>query len=101
MGLYDRGKRFYWEVTRRHDPTDPYTLPQKRLLQVLGFTPQASLSLLERGAGDVFNLVGQQLQDLEAAPGVGPAQCAKLVALFALIHQYEQWQAAGTDQPTP
>lgn len=98
MSVYHRGKRVYQEMTRIHDPVSPYGMSQKQLLQILGFTPQASLALLAAGRGELFNLaeVGD-IQALEALDGVGPAQLAKLGAIFGLIHHYERWLAEMRD----
>lgn len=91
MSVYHRGKRTYHELTRKYDPLNPYALDQHSLLQMLGFTPKASLALVERGKGNIFNLAGEHIQDLEAIDGVGPGQLSMLAAFFALLHHYERW----------
>lgn len=98
MSIYERGRRFYHEMTRVHDPVSPYEMSQKKLLQILGFSPQASISLLEAGRGEIFNLTDvDDIQALDDLDGVGPAQLARLAAFFALLHHYERWAA----QPRP
>lgn len=91
MSVYHRGKRTYHEITRKYDPLDPYALDQRALLQMMGFTPKASLALVERGGGNIFNLAGSSLQELDSIDGVGPGQLSMLAAFFALIHHYEVW----------
>ncbi|MCA9840249.1 MAG: hypothetical protein KC422_25285 [Trueperaceae bacterium] len=87
---YNTGRRFFHEVTRQYDPLDPYTVGQKKLLQILGFSAQASVNVLEFAKGDIYNLIGKDFDAVLALDGMGEAHAAKLIALFAMIHEYEK-----------
>ena len=56
---YDRGRRFYDEISRKHDPVDPHSLEQKKLLYVLDVSPRAAVALLDHADGDIFKLMGR------------------------------------------
>jgi hypothetical protein len=92
MGVYDRGRRFYEECTREYAPLNPYELPQERLLQVLDINPRGASELVVYSGGNVFNLAEADPKDIEVVDGIGPASCAKLIALFALLRFYEAWR---------
>jgi DNA repair protein RadC len=93
MGIYHRGERFFEHVIRAYDPLDPYELSENELLQIIGLSPKASLNLLERANGSLFNLSEIDIAELVDIDGVGKASAAKVIALFALVHHYERWKA--------
>lgn len=86
-----RNRKLYQDLTRKTDPLNILKVPQINLLEVLGFPALGAHTLLEAGNGNIFNLAGWEIEDLEALPGIGPGQVSMLVALFTLIHHYEAW----------
>jgi DNA repair protein RadC len=92
MGIYHRGERFFEHVIRAYDPVDPYELSENDLLQIMGLSPKASLNLLERADGSLFNLSEVNVEELVDIDGVGKASAAKIIALFAYVHHYERWK---------
>ena len=81
---YDRGRRFYDEISRKHDPVDPHSLEQKKLLYVLDVSPRAAVALLDHADGDIFKLMGRDYYPLTKLDGVGEKTIERIKALHAL-----------------
>lgn len=86
-----KNRALYQQLIRKTNPLNVLEIPQINLLEVLGFPGLGAHTLLEAGRGNIFNLAGWDIEDLEALPGIGPGQVSMLVALFTLLHHYEAW----------
>lgn len=95
---YDKGRTFVRSLIKKKNPVNPYALGQDKLLRELELNPKAIAGLMEASGGNIFNLVGQDPINLLALERVGEGTLAKLIALFAMCHHYDQW-ASGNHKP--
>jgi len=83
------GEAAYRALTKK-DPVDLGSLTLAERLAILFGQRRGVAELVKAADGDLLNLVGMDVADLEAIPGVGPPLAAK-VAVFlyeaGLIHQ--------------
>ena len=86
---YRLGEAAYRALTRK-EPVNLSELSTAERLAILFGQRRGVAELVKAADGDLLNLVGMDVADLEAIPGVGPALAAK-VAVFlyeaGLIHR--------------
>jgi len=79
---YRRGERIFRLLTRKKSPLNISDLSTAERLELIFGQSSGIRELLEYAEGDLVNLIGKDLRDLEAMPGVGPALAAKLAAFM-------------------
>lgn len=94
------GRSAYRYFTRKQNPLQPNAAGQLELMTVLLADRRSAESIMAHANNDLRNLNGVEIKELAALPGVGDAATAKLIALFALLHQLlspRQHQPSDTD----
>ncbi len=79
---YRRGEIIYQQLVRQNDPITIADLTAEERLALIFGQSQGIRELLAYAKGDLLNLVGTDLKELESVPGVGPALVAKVAALM-------------------
>ena len=79
---YRRGELVYNQLVRRHEPLSLADLSAEDRLALIFGQSRGVKELLEFADGDLLNLVGKDVREIEAVPGVGPALAAKVAALL-------------------
>ena len=82
---YRRGETIYQKLTRKNEPLSLADLSDEERLVLIFGQKKGVKELLEYAKGDLLNLVGAELTELEMIPGVGPALAAKVAALLYQI----------------
>lgn len=94
---YRRGEQIYQKLVRRNDPLSLADLTDEERLMLI-FGQQAGVrELLTYAKGDLLNLVGMDLRELEMIRGVGPALAAKVAAFLYQIGLFCQRINADRD----
>jgi len=84
---YRRGEQIYQRLVRKNDPMTLADLSEEERLVLIFGQSQGVKELLAYAGGDLLNLVGRDLRELESIPGVGPALAAKVAAfMFEMGH---------------
>ncbi len=101
-----RGERIFGALVRKRKPIRLDDLSDVERLSLIFGQSQGVAELLEFADGDLLNLIGVDLRDLEAVPGVGPALAAKAYAflyelgrLVQRVCAEEEDEEEGQDQP--
>lgn len=101
-----RGERIFGALVRKRKPIRLDDLSDVERLSLIFGQSQGVAELLEFADGDLLNLIGVDLRDLEAVPGVGPALAAKAYAflyelgrLVQRVCAEEEGEEEGQDQP--
>ncbi len=81
------GRSAYRYFTRKQNPVQPIAARQLELMTVLLADRRSAESIMAHAKNDLRNLNGIDIKELAELPGVGEAATAKLIALFALLHQ--------------
>ena len=79
---YRRGELVYRRLVRQSDPLTIADLTDEERLALIFGQSRGVRELLEYADGDLLNLVGRDLRELEFVPNVGPALAAKVAAFF-------------------
>jgi hypothetical protein len=80
-------KRLLELATRKREPVSVEAQPLSVLLHVLLGNPQAARAINLALGGDIRNIHGWNIRDLEALEGVGPGTIGKLAALLEIIRR--------------
>jgi len=80
-------KRLLELATRKREPVPVEAQPLSVLLHVLLGNPQAARAIDRALQGDIRNIHGWDIRDLEALEGVGPGTVGKLAALLEIIRR--------------
>ena len=89
------GRNAYRAFASKTAPVDVEALHQRELLTILLGSPAAASALMRAttslddpdAAPDLRSLIGMDIRDLAAIPGVGESSAAKVAALFGLLVQ--------------
>lgn len=95
---YRRGEMIYNGLIRKRDPLSLADLTNEERLALIFGQKKGVRELLEYAEGELLNLVGKDVRELETIPGVGPALAAKTAALlyqFGLFLQRLQAREVG------
>jgi len=79
---YRRGELIYNRLIRKTDPLSIGDLADHERLALIFGQARGVKELLAYAQGDLLNLVGKDVREIEAIPGVGPALAAKVAALL-------------------
>ncbi len=94
---YRRGEQIYQKLVRQNDPLALADLTEEERLMLIFGQRAGVRELLTYAKGDLLNLVGMDLRELEMIPGVGPALAAKVAALLFEFGLFRQRVSAVPD----